>query len=77
MEQGAKSLLRILLVALLIGGAVIGLKPAYRQAFIAILHGQPQESPIWQSNRAYYPDIALPSAPAEKTSPADAPADVP
>ena len=68
MEQGAKNLLRILLVALLIGVAVIAIKPAYRQALFAIIRGTPAESPIWQSNAAYYPDIALP-APAPSSAP--------
>lgn len=68
MEQGAKNLLRILLVALLIGVAVIAIKPAYRQALAALIHGTPAESPIWQSNATYYPDIALPD-PAPAPSP--------
>ena len=44
MEQGAKSLLRILVIALLIGAGVIAVKPAYRQALMALVHGQPLES---------------------------------
>ena len=74
MEQGAKNLLRILLVALLIGVAVIAIKPAYRQALAALIHSTPAESPIWQSNAAYYPDIALPgSAPSAAPSTPAAP----
>lgn len=64
MEQGAKSLLRILLVALLIGIAVIACHSKYRQAFFAILNGEPASSPIWTSNATYYPDIDIPGAPS-------------
>lgn len=71
MEQGAKSLLRILVIALLIGAGVIAVKPAYRQALMALVHGQPLESPIWKSNEAYYPDITMAEA---ATAGADAPA---
>jgi hypothetical protein len=73
MEQGARSLLIILGVALVAGAIVIAAHPAYRQAFFSILNGTPAESPIWQSNAEYYPDIALDSsspAPAAPESPA-------
>ncbi len=69
MEQGSKTLLIILGVALLLGALVIGFNPSYRQAFLAISRGQPASSPIWKSNSEYYPDIALP-APAAPLSPA-------
>lgn len=70
MEQGSKTLLIILGVALLFGALVIGFNPSYRQALLALVHGQPADSPIWKSNLAYYPDIALP-APAGSPAPAD------
>jgi len=62
MEQGAKSLLIILCVALVMGAGVIAIKPSYRAAFAAIVRGEPQASPIWESNQAYYPDIQLETA---------------
>lgn len=62
MEQGSKTLLIILVTALLMGGLVIAFNPAYRQAFFCLLRGDPAGSPIWTSNREYYPDIALPVA---------------
>lgn len=69
MEQGARSLLIILGVALVAGAIVIGAHPAYRQAFFSILNGTPAESPIWQSNAEYYPDISLDSASPAPESP--------
>lgn len=72
MEQGSKTLLIILGVALLLGVLVIGFNPAYRQAFLAIARGQPAESPIWKSNIAYYPDVTLPTdTPSETPAVAD------
>ena len=65
MEQGAKSLLVILCIALLMGAVVIGVKASYRNAFFAMVRGTPAESPIWQSNADYYPDIQLPPPEAE------------
>lgn len=59
MEQGAKSLLIILCVALVAGAGVIAVMPSYRAAFSAIARGKGEESPIWKSNAAYYPDIRL------------------
>lgn len=67
MEQGAKSLLIILCVALVAGAGVIAVKPSYREAFVAIARGKGEESPIWKSNKAYYPDIRLEAAGAETT----------
>lgn len=64
MEQGSKSLLIILCVALLLGAVVVGVHPAYRKALVSIAQGKPQESPIWQANKDYYPDVSLPDAPA-------------
>ena len=67
MEQGAAKLAKILAFALLLGIAVTAINPAYRQAFLAIARGQPAESPIWKSNREYYPNIVLPGQPAHVT----------
>ena len=69
MEQGAAKLAKILAFALLLGVAVTAFNPAYRQAFLAIVRGQPEESPIWKSNRDYYPDIVLPGQPAYSSRP--------
>ena len=75
MEHGAKSLLIILLIALVMGAVVIGVKDSYREAFFSMLHGKPAESPIWQSNADYYPDIQLPAP--EPSDPAASPDEVP
>jgi hypothetical protein len=60
MDQGSKKLAIILGIALLLGAVVVAFSPAYRQAFICIVKGQPDQSPIWKSNIDYYPDIVLP-----------------
>jgi hypothetical protein len=59
MERGAKALLYILTGALLLGAAVVALVPAYRQTARALLRGAPEESPIWQSNQAYYTEVQI------------------
>ena len=70
MEHGAKSLLIILCIALVMGAVVVGVKDSYRNAFLAMWRGTPAESPIWQDNAAYYPDIQLPAPPpAESADP--------
>ena len=63
MEQGAAKLAKILAFALLLGIAVTAFNPAYRQAFLAIARGEPEESPLWKSNAEYYPDIVVPGQP--------------
>lgn len=60
MDQGSKKLAIILGIALLLGAIVVALNPSYRRAFFSIARGQPNQSPIWQSNIDYYPDITLP-----------------
>ena len=72
MEQGAKSLLMILGVALLLGAVVIGVNPSYRKALASIWEGRPAESPILQSNAAYYPDVSLEGAASAGPEAADA-----
>lgn len=64
MEQGATKIAKLLAFALLLGVAVTAFNSHYRQAFLSMVRGQPQENPIWQSNRDYYPDIVLPGRPA-------------
>ena len=66
MEQGAAKIAKMLAFAILLGIAITAFNPHYRQAFLAIARGTPQESPIWKSNLEYYPDIILPGMPAYK-----------
>ena len=66
MEQGAAKIAKMLAFAILLGIAITAFNPHYRQAFLAIARGQPQESPIWKSNLAYYPDLVLPGMPPYK-----------
>ncbi|MGD9782239.1 MAG: hypothetical protein AB7V14_08820 [Kiritimatiellia bacterium] len=70
MEQGASKIALMLAFALLLGIAITAFNPHYRQAFLSIAKGQPQESPIWKSNLDYYPDIVLPGMPPWKPAPA-------
>ena len=70
MEQGAAKIAKMLLFAILLGVAVTAFNPYYREAFLDIARGTPQESPIWKSNLAYYPDIILPGMPPYKPGPA-------
>jgi acyl-CoA synthetase (AMP-forming)/AMP-acid ligase II len=69
MEQGSKTLLITLVTALLMGALVVALNPAYRQAFFALVRGEPAASPIWTSNRDYYPDVALPASAPPPSNP--------
>ena len=57
MERGAKALVKIMLAAMLFGVAVIIFHPDYRAAILALWRGQPESSPVWQSNAAYYTEI--------------------
>jgi hypothetical protein len=66
MEQGAAKIAKMLAFALLLGIAITAFNPHYRQAFLAIARGTPQENPIWESNLEYYPDIVLPGMPPWK-----------
>ena len=66
MEQGAAKIAKMLAFAVLLGIAITAFNPYYRQAFLAIARGQPQENPIWKSNLDYYPDIILPGMPPYK-----------
>lgn len=66
MEQGAAKIAKMLLFAILLGVAITAFNPHYRQAFLAIARGTPQENPIWKTNLEYYPDIILPGMPPYK-----------
>ncbi len=68
MERGAQALVKVLGAALLFGGLVLAFHPGYRAALLAVWRGEPAASPVWDSNRAYYPMIGLPDG----TSHADA-----
>ena len=77
MEQGASKIARMLAFALLFGIAITAFNPHYRQAFLAIANGTPQENPIWQSNCEYYPDIVLPGMPPYQPAPSVEPNSIP
>ena len=69
-----KTKVMFILWALLLGAVVVGVHPAYRKALVAIAGGKPAESPIWQANKDYYPDVSLPDAPAAALAAETAPA---
>lgn len=77
MEQGAAKIAKMLAFAILLGIAITSFNPHYRQAFLAIARGTPQENPIWKSNLEYYPDIILPGMPAYKPASALDDSDIP
>lgn len=58
MEKGAAMLRRILLIAFLMGVLVILFNPDYRDTARALWRGEIEESAIWDSNRAYYSEVA-------------------
>ena len=57
MEKLGKSIAIMLVSAALIGFLVILFNPTYRKTASCILNGQTTNSPIWQSNSDYYPDL--------------------
>jgi len=57
MERGVKVLIRILLIASLLGLAVILGRSEYRETARAMFRGDVESSPIWQSNAEYYRDV--------------------
>lgn len=59
MEQGARALAKMIVIALVAGLLVIALNSAYRQALICQIKGTPADSPIWKSNLEYYSDIGI------------------
>ncbi len=58
MERGVKMLTRIMAVALLVGAGVILFHPDYRDTARAMWRGEIETSAIWDSNRAYYSEVA-------------------
>ncbi|MBU0676513.1 MAG: hypothetical protein KJ626_00215 [Verrucomicrobia bacterium] len=59
MERGAKAVVVILAVAVILGTLIMIFNPAYRGAFAAHLKSTPEDSPIWKSNTDYYPNVGL------------------
>jgi len=57
MEKLGKSIAIMLATAAIIGIFVILFHPDYRKTAICIINGNPTNSPIWQSNADYYPDL--------------------
>ncbi|HMP89647.1 MAG TPA: hypothetical protein PJ991_05575 [Kiritimatiellia bacterium] len=57
MEKGVKVLIRILAGAALLGLLVILFNRDYRETAHAMLRGNVEASPIWQSNLEYYRDV--------------------
>lgn len=58
MERGVTALVRILIVAVLLGLLVIIFHPAYRGTARAMLRSRVEESPIWKSNADYYREVS-------------------
>lgn len=59
MERGSKALAYILLGALLFGVLIILFKPDYRLTAQAMMRGEVEQSPLWQSNADYYPEVTF------------------
>ena len=57
MDRGAKTIAAILVFALALGLIVTLAHPAYRRTAAALLSGDAESSPLWISNRHYYPLI--------------------
>ncbi len=57
MDRGGITLLWILGAAVVLGVAVIAAHPAFRQTASAMWRGRIENSPIWISNRDYYPQV--------------------
>lgn len=64
MDKGALAIARMLIVALVLGAAVILSHPAYRKTFLDIMRGAPMSSPIWISNERYYSAVDFRAEPA-------------
>jgi len=59
MDKGARTVARILIVALLLGVVVLAANAKYRRTLLSVWKGEPERSPIWLSNEAYYPEVGL------------------
>lgn len=58
-DQGSKTLAKVLLASAAVGLLVVLLHPRYRESALAMWRGDLTASPIWQSNRDYYPINSL------------------
>lgn len=59
MERGVKVLVRIIAGAILLGALVVAIHPVYRASFQAMVRGDVEGSPIWQSNAEYYREVSF------------------
>lgn len=59
MERGAQALVKMMLASLVLGLLVLVFHPDYRAALLALRRGQPEASPVWQTNARYYTEIAV------------------
>ena len=59
MDKGARTVARILIVALLLGVVVLAANAKYRRTLLSVWKGEPERSPIWLSNEDYYPEVKL------------------
>ncbi len=58
MERGVTVLVRIMVVAFVVGGAVIALHPDFRDTAKAMWAGDIESSAIWDSNREYHREVS-------------------
>lgn len=59
MERGAQALVKMMLASLVLGLLVLIFHPDYRAALAAIHRGEPEKSPVWQTNERYYTEISV------------------
>lgn len=64
MERGAQALVKMMLASLLLGLLVLFFHPDYRAAFTALRKGEPESSPVWQSNERYYTEVTVSAEPS-------------
>ena len=57
MPRGTHMLVRMMMAAALLGGAVMLFHPDYRDAARRLRHGDIPHSVIWESNRGYYAEV--------------------
>ena len=57
MDKLGKSIAIMLASAALVGILIILFNPTYRKTAACILKGESTNSPIWQTNADYYPDL--------------------
>jgi len=57
MDKLVKTIAIMLASAALVGILIILFNPTYRKTAACILKGESTNSPIWQTNADYYPDL--------------------